>query len=145
MENGDGKFIIDEEGTYRLLPRFVAERPLEVERHGHIGSRLGYALLTSHAKATKPRKDEFRDRVGTIIERTSTGKARMNAYKDRVAETERVKERKRARIERGVGDVLMEPGNKDDEQVGGSTCGRIWRLHRGRPTRREKQERHPHR
>ena len=41
----------------------------------------------------------------------------MNAYKDRIAETERVKERKRARVERGAGDELMEPGNRDDEQV----------------------------
>ena len=31
----------------------------------------------------------------------------MNAYKDRIAETERVKERKRARVERGAGDVPM--------------------------------------
>ena len=30
---------------------------------------------------------------------------------------ERVKERKRARVERGAGDVLEEPGEKDDEQV----------------------------
>ena len=41
----------------------------------------------------------------------------MNAYKDRIAETERVKERKRARVERGAGDVLLEPGNRADEQV----------------------------
>ena len=41
----------------------------------------------------------------------------MNAYKDRIAETERVKERKRARVERGAGDVPMEPGNRGDEQV----------------------------
>ena len=38
----------------------------------------------------------------------------MNAYTDRIAETERVKERKR---ERGAGDVLVELGNRDDEQV----------------------------
>ena len=36
------------------------------------------------------------------------GKARMNAYKDRIAETERVKERKRARVERSAGDVPMD-------------------------------------
>ena len=30
----------------------------------------------------------------------------MNAYKDRIAETERVKERKRARVERGAGVCL---------------------------------------
>ena len=41
----------------------------------------------------------------------------MDAYKDRIAETERVKERKRARVERGAWDVPMEPGNRDDEQV----------------------------
>ena len=41
----------------------------------------------------------------------------MNAYKDRVAETERVKERKRARVERGAGDVPIGPRNRDDELV----------------------------
>ena len=41
----------------------------------------------------------------------------MDTYKDRIAETERVKERKRARVERGAGDVPVEPGNRDDEQV----------------------------
>ena len=41
----------------------------------------------------------------------------MNAYKDRIAERERVKERKRARAERGAGDVPMEHGNRADEQV----------------------------
>ena len=41
----------------------------------------------------------------------------MNAYTDRVAETERVKERNRARIERGARDVPMEPGNRYDEQM----------------------------
>ena len=41
----------------------------------------------------------------------------MNAYKDRMAETERVKERKRARVVRGAGDAPVEPENKDDEQV----------------------------
>ena len=42
----------------------------------------------------------------------------MNAYEDRIAETERVKERKRARVERGARDVPMEPRNRVDEQVG---------------------------
>ena len=39
----------------------------------------------------------------------------MSAYKDRVAETQRVKEWKRARVERGAGDVPMEP--RSEEQV----------------------------
>ena len=41
----------------------------------------------------------------------------MNAYKDRIAETERVKERKRARVERGAGEVPVVPDNRYDEQV----------------------------
>ena len=41
----------------------------------------------------------------------------MNAYKDRIAESERVPERKRARVGRGAGDVPVEPGRRDDEQV----------------------------
>ena len=41
----------------------------------------------------------------------------MSAYKDRIAETERFKERKRARVERGAVDVPVELGRRDDEQV----------------------------
>ena len=51
----------------------------------------------------------------------------MNAYEDRIAETGRVKERKRARVERGAGDVPMEPGKSADEQVAVRHGGRIWR------------------
>ena len=54
----------------------------------------------------KPHIDECRERTRTIIERTLTSKARMNAYK-----------RKRARSERGAGDVPVEPGNRDKEPV----------------------------
>ena len=61
--------------------------------------------------------DECRERIRTIIERTLTGKARMNAYKDRIYETERVKERKRARVERGAEDVLWVPENRDDGRM----------------------------
>ena len=70
-----------------------------------------------NGKATKPHNDECRERIRTIIGRTLTGKARMNAYKDRIAETERVKERKRAQVERGAGDLPVDPGNRGDEQV----------------------------
>ena len=41
----------------------------------------------------------------------------MNAYKDRVTKTERVKERKRARVERGAGMCLGYLKNRDDEQM----------------------------
>ena len=37
----------------------------------------------------------------------------MNAFKDGVAETERAKERKKARVERGARDVPMELGNEE--------------------------------
>ena len=110
----------------RLLPRILAEKLPEVEpgrfyvlsadieAHGHLGSCPGYALLTSQGEVTKPRKDECRERVGTTIERTLTGEARIETCKGRIAETETVREKK---FERGAGDVPMEPGNKDDEQV----------------------------
>ena len=41
----------------------------------------------------------------------------MPRANQRIAETERVKERKIARVERGARDALMEPGKRDDEQV----------------------------
>ena len=66
-------------------------------------------LLTSHGEEATPRKDEFRERVGTVIEKTLAGEARMETYEDRIAETERVKERRRARIVRGAVDVPEEP------------------------------------
>ena len=123
------KFITDEEGAGILLPRMLVEKPPEVERrrlyvfsanieaHGHIGSCPGYALLVSQGKATKPRKVEFRERAGTIVERILAREERMETNKERIAETERVRERKGARIERGAGDVPMEPVNRADEQV----------------------------
>ena len=49
----------------------------------------------------------------------------MTAYKDRIPETGRVKERKRARVERGAGDVLGEPENRDDEQMADAPGGDI--------------------
>ena len=98
------------------------------------------AALASNGKATMPHNDECRERTRKIIERTLTGKARMNAYKDRIAETERVKERKRARVERVQG---MEHGNRDDEQVtvrhADASGGDI----RENPARRGQIERHP--
>ena len=138
------------------LPRSVVERTPEVEprrfyvlsgdieAHGHTGGCPGCAALASHGRATKPHKDECRERIRTIIERTLTGKARMNAYKDRIAETERVKERKRVRVERCAGGVPMEPRNRDDEQMAvrhaDASGGDI---HHRQPARREQKERHP--
>ena len=70
-----------------------------------------------HGKATKHHNDECRERIGTFIERTLTGKARMNAYKGRIAETDRVKQRRRDRVERGAGDVPRVLENRDAEQI----------------------------
>ena len=124
------KFIEDEKGTDLILPRMLAEKPLEVECrkfyvwsanievHGHMGSCPGHALLTLQGKATKkPRKDELRERVGRIIERTLAGEARMETYKDRIAWRKRVRERRRAQVKRGTGDVPEEHRNQNDEQV----------------------------
>ena len=101
------KVTADKEGVGPPLPRIVVERASEaeprrfyvllsadLETHGQTGGCPGCAALASHGKATKPHNEECRERIRTIIERTLTGKARMNAYTDRIAETERVKERK---------------------------------------------------
>ena len=115
------KVTADEEGTVLKLPSIVVKKPREVERRrfyllstdiearGHMGSCPGYALLTSQREATG-----FRERIGMTI---SAGEARMETYKDRIAERERVRQRKRARVERGAGDVPGEPGDKYDELV----------------------------
>ena len=88
------KVTAEKEGAGSPLLRIVVERASEVEprrfyvlsaeieAHGHTGGCLGCAALASHGRATKPHNDECRQRIGTIIERTLTGKARMNAYKD---------------------------------------------------------------
>ena len=86
----------------------------DIEDHGQTGGCPGCAALASHGRAIKPHNDECRETIRTIIERTLTGRARMNAYKDRIAETERMKEKKRAR-----------------ETDGGSTDGRIRREEKG--------------
>ena len=100
------KVTADKERVGLPLPRIVVERAPDVEpreAHGHTGCCPRCAALASHGKATKPHNDECRERIRTIIERISTGNARMNAHEKRIAETERVKERKRIRVERGRG------------------------------------------
>ena len=123
------KVTADKEGVGPPLPRIVVERTpeaeprrfyvlsVDIEAHGHTGGCPGCAALAPHGKATKPHNDECRERIRTIIEKTLTGKARMNAYRDRIAETERVKERKKLELSEVQGDVPMEPGNRDDEQA----------------------------
>ena len=75
------------------MPRIVVERTPEfeprrfyvlsadIEAHGHTGGCPSCAALASHGIATKPHNDESRERIRTIIGRTLTGKARMNAHK----------------------------------------------------------------
>ena len=111
----------------------------DIEAYGHVGSCPGYELLTSQGEATKSCRNEFRERVGTTVERILAGEARRETCKDRVAERKRDREVRRARIELSAGDVPEEPRDKNDEQAGGSTCGRIWRLHHREPTRKEKK------
>ena len=101
----------DKAGTGLPLPRIVVERApdveprrfyvlsADIEAHGHTGGCPGCAALASHGKATEPHNDECRERIRTIIERPLTGKAMMNSYQDRIAETGRGKERKKARVE----------------------------------------------
>ena len=89
----------------------------DIEAHGHTGGCPGCAAFASHGRTIKPHNDQCRERIRTITERTLTGKARMNAYKTESLRQSECKERERARVERGSGDVRMEPRKKVDEQV----------------------------
>ena len=73
--------------------------------------------LAWHGHATRPHNDECRERIRTIIERTLTGKVRMNAYEDRVVE-DRASEKRGKELElREVQEMcLWNPGT---EQVAG--------------------------
>ena len=123
------KVTADKDGAGPPLPRIVVERApdvgpsrfyvlsADIEAHRHTGGCPGCAALASHGKATKPHNYECRERIRTIIERTLKGKAKMSAYRDRFAETEGVKERKRARVERGAGDVPRALENRDEQMA----------------------------
>ena len=80
---------------WRLNPEDSTFLSVDIEAHGH-NWRLSQVVraLASHGRATKPHNDECRERIRTTIEKNLDGKA----YKDRTAETEGVKERKRARV-----------------------------------------------
>ena len=149
------KVTADKDGAGPKLPRIVVERAPEVEprrfcvlladieAHGHTGDCPGRAALASHGKTTKPHQEEYRERIRTIIEKTLTGRAGMNAYKDRIAETQRVKERERARVEQGAGDMPMEPRNRDDDQVAVRSANASGGDIREKPARRGQDERYP--
>ena len=99
------KVTTDKEGAGPALRSVIVERipeteprrfyvlSADIEAHGQTGGCPGCAALASYGRAIKLHNDECRERVRTIIERTLTGRARMNAYKD--TETERMKEKKR--------------------------------------------------
>ena len=85
-EGAGPPFVV--ESTTEVEPRRFCLLSADIEAHGHIGGGPGCAALASHGKAIKPQSEECRERIRTIIERTLTGKARMNAHKDRLVETE---------------------------------------------------------
>ena len=105
-------------------PRRLHVLSADIEADGHTRGCLGCAALASHGRAAIPH-NECRERIRTIDESTLTGKARMTAYKDRVAETQRVTESKksssRRRCRRGVHETWARGAD------GGSAWCRIWR------------------
>ena len=113
----------DEEGTRLMVSRIVVEKPREVERrefyvlstdieaYGHVGSCPGFDLLTSRGEATKiprARRNDCRENLG--------GRS-QEGNKQGQSRRKRDRGMRRARIERGAGDVPEEPGEKRDEQV----------------------------
>ena len=118
-------------------PRRFHVLSADIEAYDHRRGCPGCAPLASHGRPTKPHNNECRERIRTTFEGVLTRKARMNAYKDTVAETERVKERTKVLWQKEV-QVRCQEWRATD----GSRCGPIWR---GRETtRREHNERHPH-
>ena len=109
-------------------PRILVKEPSEVEcgkfyvlcanieAHGHMGSCPGYALLIWQGKVTStwgwnPRasRKDYWEKLGRRSQDENTqGQNRWE---------KRIQKMRRARIERGAGDVPEELGNKDDEQV----------------------------
>ena len=67
----------------------------------------------------------------------------METYKDRIAGRKRVRERRRAQVKRGTGNVPEEPRNQKDEQVAARHADASGVLHHREPARRENNERHP--
>ena len=100
-------------------------------------------MLTLHRKATKPRKEEFRERVRTIIERTLTGNSKDECVQRqslRQSESKRGTSSSRARCR---GCAYTKPGNGADERVavrhGDASDGYIIENQH----EEEKNERHP--
>ena len=118
------KNVAADKGAAPPLPRIVVERAPEVEprrfyvlsadieAHGHTVGCPGCAALASNRQATKSHNDECRERIRTIVDRTLTRRARMSAHKDRIAESDREKERKRARVVRSAGMCQWSLGTK---------------------------------
>ena len=79
--------IVEERISEAVSRRFYV-LSADIDAHGHTEGCSGCAALAPHGRAIEPRNNECRERIRTIIERTLTGKARMNAYKDGVAETQ---------------------------------------------------------
>ena len=126
------KVASDKEGARPPLPRIAVGRIPAVEPRRFHAMSVEIGLMTTlevvrvvlRWRRTEDRQNhttnKCRGRIRARNARNLTGKSRMSAYKERVAETERVKERTRA----GEGSVEnVREWNAD----GGSTCGRIWR------------------
>ena len=77
----------------------------DIEAHGNTSGCPSCVALASHGIATKVPNDAIRERMRTIIERTVTGKTRMNAYKDR-------KKEKELELSEVQGMCLWNPGTK---------------------------------
>ena len=97
----------------------------DIEANGHTRGCPGCAALASHGRAAIPQNNECRERIRTVVEGTLTEKARKKAYKDRVAETQRVTESKKSSSRRRCRRCVCETWARGAD--GGSTCGGIWR------------------
>ena len=94
------KVTFDKEGAAPPLPRLVVER----EDSSLCLLTLSLTDTLEVVQVQRSIRDFYLEKQGSMQTKTE-------------ALRERVKERKRARVERGAGDVLTEPRNRDEEQM----------------------------
>ena len=112
VENGGYCIEVDKESHswQRLSQKVFLYFFAEIEAHSHIEGCPGCAAPTSHGRAIQPHDNEPRERIRREPSRERQG---WMHTKTEVAESERVEERNRARVERGAEDVPMELGNEE--------------------------------
>ena len=99
----------------QVEPRRLYVLSADIETHAHTGGCPSCAALESHGRATKPHNNECRERIRTVMvnfDGESKDECMQSAFKDRVAETERVKEAEELKWKEVQEICLFNPGTR---------------------------------